>query len=152
MKIITTSTEYTIKIGEMIAENLKPNDVIALFGNLGSGKTVLVKGIAKGLSFNSKTVSSPSFVLVKEYSARIPLYHFDLYRIKDASQVYRIGYEEYLLNKGVCVIEWAERISELLPKEHLKIELSIMDDNTRLMKFIPRGRRYRELVRQMCRL
>lgn len=146
MQIITNSPEETIKLGQKLSRYLKPQDIIALFGNLGSGKTTLVKGIGSGLGVKKKEVNSPSFVLVKEYKGRLPIYHFDLYRIKNIKQIYGLGYEEYFFNQGVSVIEWAERAKKLLPKEYLAIKLFVKGKNKRLLKFIPYGRRYQKLI------
>ncbi len=148
MQIITQSPEETIKLGQNLSRYLKSQDILALFGDFGSGKTTLVKGIAKGLGVNTKIVNSPSFVLLKEYKGKIPLYHFDFYRIKDIEQIYRLGYEEYLFNQGICVIEWAQRLKRLLPKEYLAVKLFVKEDNKRLVKFIPYGARYSKLIEQ----
>ena len=97
MEISTANEQETITLGERIAKKLKPGDIICLFGNLGSGKTVLTKGIARGLGLKEGQVISPSFVLLRQYpGARIPLYHFDLYRLKGESDILALGFEEYL--------------------------------------------------------
>lgn len=133
MRIISKSTNETKKIGRRLAKILAPSSVVALFGDLGSGKTVLVKGIAEGLGLSARNVVSPSFVLIREYKAKIPLYHFDLYRMKKAD-IYKLGFDEYFYGEGISVLEWADRIEHSLPKGYLRIELSIKDRNTRLIK------------------
>ncbi len=147
MKIISKSVHETFKIGKTIAKNLHKADIVCLFGELGSGKTVLTKGIAAGLGIKQSYVTSPSFVLIREYStAKMPFYHFDLYRLKAAKDIPVLGYEEYLYGEGITVIEWADRLKYLLPKEYLKIKLSVNLSLQRLLEFSAFGRRYKELL------
>ncbi len=148
MKIISKSVKETIKIGKVIAGNLKSSDIICLFGQLGSGKTVLVKGIAAGLGISRDKVISPTFVLIRQhYQGKFPLYHFDLYRLDSASSILGLGYEEYFYDDGIAVIEWADRLKYLLPEEFLKVELSIRKNSQRLLKFSAKGARYKKLLR-----
>lgn len=108
--------EETRQFGLDLAENLKAGDVIALIGNLGTGKTALTRYVAEGLGIHER-ISSPTFTIVKEYdSGRLPLYHFDVYRIADPEEMFNIGADEYFFGQGVCVIEWADMIKELLPE------------------------------------
>ena len=108
--------EETRQFGLDLAENLKAGDVIALIGNLGTGKTALTRYVAEGLWIHER-ISSPTFTIVKEYdSGRLPLYHFDVYRIADPEEMFNIGADEYFFGQGVCVIEWADMIEELLPE------------------------------------
>ena len=108
--------EETRQFGLDLAENLKAGDVIALIGNLGTGKTALTRYVAEGLGIHER-ISSPTFKIVKEYdSGRLPLYHFDVYRIADPEEMFNIGADEYFFGQGVCVIEWADMIEELLPE------------------------------------
>ena len=128
----TRSAEETIKLGEKIAARLKPGDIVALSGELGSGKTTLVKGIAKGLGVaNYRYVNSPSFVLVKEYKGKIPLFHFDIYRLDSLKDIEDIGYEDYLARRGVVVIEWSSKMTRILPKKHLEVSIKIKNPNER---------------------
>lgn len=121
-------------MGAMVAKRLKAGDIVALSGNLGAGKTTLVKGIAKGLGVkNYRYVNSPSFVLVKEYRGKVPLFHFDIYRLNNLKDIEEIGYEDYLARKGVVVIEWSEKMSRILPKGHLNIALKIKNTNERVI-------------------
>ena len=117
----------TLKIGELLGRSLKPGDVVALKGQLGAGKTVLVKGMAKGLDVKEEP-NSPTFVLMNAYQGRIPLYHFDLYRLSGAEELEGIGYEEYLFGEGVSVVEWAERAEEIFPQSTVRIEIEIPED------------------------
>jgi len=148
--IISKSVKDTINIGKAIAKNLKPSDIICLFGELGSGKTVLTKGIAQGLGIERKRVISPSFVLIREHSqGKLPLHHFDLYRLKEARDILVLGYEEYLYGEGVTVIEWADRLKYLIPAEFLKIELFIKENSKRKIKFTAFGRSYKKLLERI---
>lgn len=134
MTVTTQSAEETIKLGEKIAKRLKSGDIVALSGDLGTGKTTLVKGIAKGLGVkNYRYVNSPSFVLVKEYKGKIPLYHFDIYRLNNLKDIEDIGYEDYLGRRGVIVIEWAKKMGRILPKRHLAVTLKIKSHTERLI-------------------
>ena len=115
---------YGIRLGR----EARPGQVIALTGDLGAGKTTLTKAIARGLGI-SETVTSPTFTIVKEYrSGRLPLFHFDVYRIGDVEEMYELGYEEYFFGDGVCVIEWADLIEELIPEDALKISIAYGQD------------------------
>lgn len=148
MKIISHGIVETLKTGRIIAKNLKKGDVICLFGELGAGKTVLVKGIAQGLKIKKDKIISPTFVLLRQYlKSRIPLYHFDLYRLKDPRDIFNLGYEEYFYGDGITVIEWADRLRyPLLPKEYLKISLEIKGEKKRKIEIVPSGKRYKDLL------
>lgn len=124
--MISKSIEETIAAGAKLGRKLKPGDVVALIGDLGSGKTVLTKGIAQGLGVkNVKYVNSPTFVIIKEHKGKIPLYHFDLYRLNRSSVIDAENFEEYFYGDGVAVVEWADRIRGLLPKRHIEVRLSV---------------------------
>jgi tRNA threonylcarbamoyladenosine biosynthesis protein TsaE len=150
MAIISNSVQDTVRIGKSIASRLKEADIICLFGQLGSGKTVLVKGIARGLGIKNKTIISPTFVLIRQYaSGRIALNHIDLYRLKALDEILFLGYEDYCYDSAVTVIEWAGRLKYLLPKEYLKIELFIKSDTKRRLEFSAFGIRYKELLNKI---
>jgi len=137
--MISKSVEETIEIGQGLAKRLKRGDVVALVGELGSGKTVLTKGIARGLGVkNVRYVNSPTFVIIKEYAAKIPLYHFDLYRLDKSSIIDVENFEEYFYDDGVTVIEWADRIRRLLPKRYIEVRLSVIDENNRKIEIAAR--------------
>ncbi len=124
MNFETFSAEETFKLGEMTGGKLKPGTVVCLDGDLGVGKTVFVKGVAKGLGIKEPVVS-PTFTILQEYrEGRIPLYHFDVYRIEDPEEMYEIGFDDYLYGDGVCLIEWAKRVTELLPENVLRITIA----------------------------
>lgn len=110
----SNSVKETQNIAKAFAKELKGGDVICLNGDLGAGKTAFVRGLAQGLGV-SDCISSPTFTIVNCYSGRLPLYHFDVYRIADSEEMYEIGYEEYVYGDGVSVIEWSELISDILP-------------------------------------
>lgn len=120
--IIKNETETT-DFGVNLGREVRPGSVIALMGDLGTGKTTLTKAIAKGLGI-SDMITSPTFNIVKEYrDGRLPLYHFDVYRIGDVEEMYELGYEEYFYGNGVCVVEWADLIEELLPEDAVRIQI-----------------------------
>ena len=117
------SEKETEKLGEAIGRAAAPGTVIALIGDLGTGKTTLTKSIARGLGV-IETVTSPTFNIIREYrSGRIPLFHFDVYRIGDPDEMFELGYEEYFYGDGVCVVEWADIIEELLPEDAVIIRI-----------------------------
>jgi len=149
MEKISTSVKQTLKIGRAIAHNLKGGEIILLFGSLGAGKTVLAKGIACGLGIDKDEVISPTFVLLRLHQGKKSLQHFDLYRIKGPEDIFALGYEEYFYSDAVTVIEWPQRLKFLLPKEFLKIKLSVKAKNKRLLEFIAKGNRYKKLLEKI---
>jgi len=129
---ISNSAADTLKIGESLASKLKRGDCVAMTGDLGSGKTVLTKGIAKGLGVkNAQYVNSPTFVIIKQYKGKMPLYHFDLYRLDHPGALDSENFEEYFYGQGVTVVEWAERVSGLLPKRRWEVTLKVAGENKR---------------------
>ena len=114
------SYEDTMTIASELAKTLGGGEFIAMYGDLGAGKTAFVQGMAKALGV-TQHVTSPTFTIVNEYEGRLPLYHFDVYRIADPDEMYEIGFEEYVYSDGVCVVEWAELIEELFPEEYLRL-------------------------------
>lgn len=132
MNFKTFSVEETIELGEKLGKILSLGDVVTLNGDLGAGKTHFTKGIARGLGID-ECVTSPTFTIVNEYKGRLPLYHFDVYRIDDIYEMYEIGFEEYLYGEGVCIIEWSNIVKDILPKDTIDILINRIDDNTRLI-------------------
>ncbi|MGI6730351.1 MAG: tRNA (adenosine(37)-N6)-threonylcarbamoyltransferase complex ATPase subunit type 1 TsaE [Anaerovoracaceae bacterium] len=127
MKKIIENLEETRAFGLELAKNLKQGDIIALIGNLGTGKTTLTKSIAEGLGI-TEMITSPTFTIVQEYhEGRLPLYHFDVYRINHVEEMYELGYEEYFFGKGVCIIEWADLIMDIIPKGAIVINIEYGD-------------------------
>jgi len=110
-----------------------PGDIVCLIGELGSGKTTITQGIAQGLGVEG-SVSSASFKLINEYKGKIPVYHFDLFRLNKLSEVEELGYREYFYDQGVTIIEWAEKIRSFWPEERIEIELNIVSENNRKIK------------------
>ncbi len=120
-KTVTTfSDDETMALGRAIAQNLQAGDVVALYGEMGSGKTTFVKGIGAGLA-SEEDVSSPTFTLINEYTGRLPIYHFDFYRINSSSEAFELGCEHYFAGEGVCLLEWSERVLDLLPARRIEI-------------------------------
>ncbi|MGO9246445.1 MAG: tRNA (adenosine(37)-N6)-threonylcarbamoyltransferase complex ATPase subunit type 1 TsaE [Verrucomicrobiia bacterium] len=130
-RVDTNSLEETLRFGEQLGRELQRGDVVALFGELGAGKTALVKGIARGLGITQE-VTSPTFTLVHEYTGgRLPLFHIDLYRLDNLEQTLAIGIEEYLNGPGVTAIEWSEKIDSLLPATATRIRITASDNDVR---------------------
>lgn len=133
MKYITNSYEETERAAADFAGTLKGGEVIAMYGDLGAGKTAFVRGMARAIGISSH-ITSPTFTIVNEYEGRLPLYHFDVYRISDPEELYEIGYDEYIGSDGICVIEWAELIEDILPERYIRIDIrknSAMGDDYR---------------------
>lgn len=135
-KIISESPEATAEFAYNFAKTLKSGDVVCLDGDLGVGKTAFVQGLAKGLGIDDY-ISSPTFTIVNEYNAPLPLYHFDVYRIGDSEEMYDIGFDEYIFGDGVCVIEWSANISDILPEKRYEITIN---------KDYSKNENYREIV------
>jgi len=138
-----------MEVGKRLGSLLSPGDVIFLTGELGTGKTCFVKGIADGLGIKDARVTSPTFIIVNEYKGKIPLYHIDLYRIGIIEDLRDIGMEEILYGKGVTAIEWAERIKDTLPDERLDITLKWVDEETRTIDIKAFGSHHREILKNL---
>jgi tRNA threonylcarbamoyladenosine biosynthesis protein TsaE len=148
LKLISRSSEQTQHLGTRLGELAQSGDVFLLTGNLGTGKTCLTQGIAWGLGVKEYAFS-PSFVIIREYHGRLPLYHIDFYRLDRIEEIVDLGLDEYLYGKGVCVVEWAEKGIAVLPKEHLLINLSYISDTERSISLEPKGHRYAELLKSL---
>lgn len=121
--MLALSAEEMIERGVEVGKNLSPGSVLCLIGDLGAGKTTFVKGIAKSLGISEREVSSPTFSYLNIYQGKIPIYHFDLYRLRSAAEFCALGFDEYLQSeKGILCIEWAEKIQHLLPQNALTIK------------------------------
>ena len=147
INVLSKSTDQTLRLGERLAKHLRKGDIVCLEGDLGSGKTTLIKGIAQGLKIAPEKVNSPTFALMNAYHGRLLLYHFDLYRLEAVHEISSIGYEEFLYGDGVAVIEWAERLGQLMPKEYLRVELKHKGENERSIKLSAVGKRYLHVIR-----
>ncbi|MEG0779524.1 MAG: tRNA (adenosine(37)-N6)-threonylcarbamoyltransferase complex ATPase subunit type 1 TsaE [Oscillospiraceae bacterium] len=122
MDYLSHSEQETEDLGERLGASLSPGAVLAFRGDLGMGKTAFTRGLARGLGYTGR-VTSPTFTLVNEYEGRIPLFHFDMYRLDDADALFDIGWEDYLERGGVCAVEWSERVTDALPPDTLFVEL-----------------------------
>ena len=128
MKFRTSSAEETIALGKKLGSFLKKGDVVALQGTLAAGKTTITKGIAQALGVED-TITSPTFCLISEYQGKIPLYHFDVYRLQGADDFANLGAEDMIYGDGVCLIEWSEKIMDELPKKTIIVKLAPADGN-----------------------
>lgn len=123
MVYYTNSPEETEAVGADLGTSIQPGTVLAFTGDLGAGKTAFVRGLAQGMGI-SQRVTSPTFTIVNEYEGgRLPLFHFDMYRLSDADELFDIGWEEYLERGGVCAVEWSENITEALEQGYIKVEI-----------------------------
>ena len=139
-KITSYNERNTAELAENIESEKFPGMTICLIGDLGSGKTVFVKAFAHALGIDEH-ITSPTFNIIKEYEGgELPLYHMDVYRLEDAKE--DIGIEDYFDKSGVTIIEWADMINDRLPEERLEIKFKIIDENTRVLRLIPYGRKY----------
>lgn len=146
MKLISDSREQTLEVGRLIGAILERGDIVALIGELGSGKTCLTQGMAKGLGVEENVpVVSPTFTLINEYPGKIPLIHLDVYRLSGPRDLEDMGYEEYFEGGGIVVIEWAEKIRDILPAKTLFISMRYIDENTREMILEGPGEKIRKL-------
>ena len=128
MEYLSHNTEETEALGQQLAERLRPGDVIAYLGDLGAGKTAFTRGLARGLGCTGR-VTSPTFTIVNEYDGPIPLFHFDMYRLGDADELFDIGWDEYLSRGGVCAVEWSERITEEIPADAITVTICRCEEN-----------------------
>jgi tRNA threonylcarbamoyladenosine biosynthesis protein TsaE len=140
----------TVDLGHRLGRLLFPGAVIGLIGPLGAGKTHFVRAIAEGLDIaDSRVVSSPTFVLIQEYSARLPIYHFDAYRLRAPAEFTDLGIDEYFAAGGVCLIEWADRITACLPKDLLEIRIDVVSQDARSFHLRASGIRYEVLMKSI---
>ena len=146
-KITTYSEDDTIELAQNIESEKFPNMVICLIGDLGSGKTVFAKAFAKALGINDN-ITSPTFNIIKEYDGgEMKMFHMDVYRLSDIKQ--GLGIEEYFTKCGVCIIEWADLIEDILPKNRLDIKFKMIDENTRQIVITPHGNKYEDLCERV---
>jgi tRNA threonylcarbamoyladenosine biosynthesis protein TsaE len=146
--VISHSPDDTWELAKRLAPKLSAGDVISLSGDLGAGKTVFTKGLAEGLDI-TEPVTSPTFTILKEYRGRLPLFHFDVYRLGHPDELDELGVDEYFYSDGVSVVEWGDKVSALIPEEHLDIKMvRLVDDDFRRLEITPRGSSWRERVEQ----
>lgn len=146
---VSNSEAETDLLAARLANVLAPGTVVALVGNLGAGKTRLVRGVAEALGVDRRAVASPTFVLVHEYAGRLPMFHFDVYRLANPVDFLELGADEYLNSGGVCFVEWADRVEPLLPPDHLRIRISATGETTREFRFTASGPTSAELIRRL---
>ncbi|MEX0703001.1 MAG: tRNA (adenosine(37)-N6)-threonylcarbamoyltransferase complex ATPase subunit type 1 TsaE [Planctomycetales bacterium] len=147
----STSEADTAALGRAFAAALEPGVCVALVGELGAGKTRFVQAVAAGMGVDRDQVASPTFVLIHEYRGRIPLYHFDAYRLKDTDEFLELGAEELLESAGVCLIEWADRVAAVLPPDRVTIEIDATGPTSRRFVFGARGERSRGVIERLTR-
>ena len=143
IRLVTQAYEETLAFAATFAKFLKRGDTVCLFGDLGSGKTAFVKGMAKGLKIAPEHVHSPTFTLMNIYEGKIPLYHFDLYRI-GAADLGGLGYEEFFYGEGITAVEWSERLEDLLPRDHWHVTLKHAGDDKREIRIAVQGKSLKE--------
>jgi tRNA threonylcarbamoyladenosine biosynthesis protein TsaE len=148
LDLLSDSPKETQRIGIRLGEFAEAGDVFLLVGELGAGKTCLTQGITWGLGIDDYALS-PSFVIMRELTGRLPLYHLDLFRLERIDEIEDLGLDDYLYGSGVCVVEWADKGLELLPTENLTIEISFRGDTKRLLRFKPNGKRYQRLISKL---
>jgi len=148
LKLTSRSPGETQQLGHTIGELARPGDIILLNGPLGAGKTCLAQGMAQGLGVREST-ASPSYVLMREFAGKLPLYHMDFYRL-EFKEIDELGLDDYLYGRGVCVIEWAEKGMALMPAEHLLIKLAYAGESERNIDIVPSGTRYTEMAQQVA--
>ena len=141
------SIDATLDLARRLGRLLFAGSVVALEGTLGVGKTHFVRGVAEGLEIaDSRIVSSPTFVLIHEYAARLPIYHFDAYRLSTLAEFFDLGVHEYFHADGVCLIEWADKVSAVLPQEHVWVRLEIVGPTARRISIEGCGQRHEEVA------
>ncbi|MBU5310828.1 tRNA (adenosine(37)-N6)-threonylcarbamoyltransferase complex ATPase subunit type 1 TsaE [Tissierella carlieri] len=147
LKGLEETKEFGIKLGNI----LKSGDIVCLNGDLGAGKTTLTKSIGLGLGVTDY-ITSPTFTLINQYNGRLAVYHFDVYRLENVDELYDLGFDEYFYGKGVCIIEWAEKIEKLLPKERIVLDIEKGKDiDERVIKITGHGNRYIDILKELER-
>jgi tRNA threonylcarbamoyladenosine biosynthesis protein TsaE len=132
MTIISTSEKQTEEAGFRLAQRLCAGDVVALYGGLGAGKTAFVRGMTRGLGINTEAFS-PTFTIVNEYPGKIPLFHFDMYRLSGPEELFDIGWEDYLERGGICAVEWSENVEKAFEGNTIKVFINRMDETSRMI-------------------
>ncbi len=147
-RLLSRSPEQTHQLGVRLGALLQPGDFVGLRGELGAGKTHLVRGVAQGAGVEASEVSSPSFAIVNAYRGRLPLYHADLYRLADADELYATGFFELVGGDGALVVEWVDRVPSACPGEHLLLTLVATGETERELHAAAQGPRHQRLLRE----
>lgn len=145
MKLITRGEEETIKVGEELASKLRPGSVVALYGEMGAGKTCFIKGVCRGLGVREE-VTSPSFTLLNLYQGRLLVYHFDFFRIQTPEEAWDIGFEEFIYQDGVSLIEWAEKVRDILPEGRIEVFLKRINKDLREIQIVYESSGNRDII------
>lgn len=148
MQIKSASPQETLALAEHLGRLAFPGTILLLTGSLGAGKTCFVQGLARGLGV-AGVVNSPTFTIVKEYRGRLPLFHFDLYRLEEVEELWELGLEDYLAGGGVCALEWGERAAELLPADYLHLRLELRGREERLISLMPMGSTHLRIAEEL---
>ncbi len=147
--IAVPDLEATVALGKSLGPLLFPGAVVALIGPLGAGKTTFTRAVAEGVGVkNLAAVNSPTFTLIHEYAARLPIYHFDAYRLNEPEEFEGLGIDEYFAGEGVCLVEWADKFLDLLPEERLEIRMERVSETERRWEVDGEGERYKELIQK----
>ena len=147
--VTTESAERTIALGKFLGERVKPGHVIGLSGDLGAGKTTFTRGLAEGAGADPAGVTSPTFTFLHVYAGRIPVYHLDLYRLENESQVRDLGVDEFVGGDGVAVVEWFENVPALLPPSRLEARLVVVKEDERRISFRASGKEWDAVMAEL---
>lgn len=149
MQIKINGLEETKDFGIKLGKLLNSGDILCLNGDLGAGKTTLTKSIGLGLGVTDY-ITSPTFALINEYEGRIPVYHFDVYRLANVEELYDLGFDDYFYGKGVCIIEWADKIEKLLPKGRIVLDIEKgEDEDSRVINITGYGNSYSRVIKEL---
>lgn len=148
-EFVSRDEAATARLGALLADRLQAGDVAALVGNLGAGKTRLVQAVAEALGVDRSEVTSPTFVLIQQYAGRLPIYHFDTYRLRDVDEFLDLGAEELLYSDGVCFVEWGERVESVLPTDHVRCEIEIVGQTERRFRFSGTEARSQQIINEL---
>ena len=147
--VISRSAEHTRRLGARLGKLLQGGEIIGLVGELGTGKTLFVRGLTEGLEVSRTWIRSPTFTLVNEYQGRLPIYHIDLYRIESTGELEELNLREYLYSNGVSLIEWFQYFPAGEIEDHLEVELAYREGSKRQLTFLPHGAHYEDLVKAL---
>lgn len=148
-KKISASAKETMALAKALAGQLKAGDIVLLNGPLGAGKTTFTKGLADGFKIKPANVNSPTFILMNFYEGRLPIYHFDFYRIERAGDLSTVDLDDYFYGNGIAVIEWPERLGSLAPKEYFQVNLEHRGEEQRSVAISARGKQYNERLKKI---